>query len=664
MHVVVRCVVVPSWLINRMTQRILFVSNCYPPNFIGGAELTAHYHAKAMHDAGHEVMVFAGYMCFEGKRFDHHEDEIDGLPVYRMHLREEDFIHGSQNFFHAEVERDFRQVLERFRPDVVHFHNINGLSLGLPTVAKRFGAKTIMTLHDHWAFCLKATLIDWTGRVCQDFSRCVNCLPGVDVNASLRIPLQLRQDYYALCLRNVDFFIAPSRYMAGAYIRSGIPPEKMRRSSYGTTLERLSHVKRQPSGGPIRFTFIGYIGEHKGVRVLVEAAALLKKPERAQVNLVGIGPLTPELEKYAKEHGIADVMRFVGRIGHAQIPDILSHTDVLILPSIWPENQPCTISEALAAGISVIGSRTGGIPEMVDDGATGFLFETASPADLAAKMQHYIDHPQLVDQMGDRARRRAVESFESQAQELLEIYGSPVVPSPPEPTLVLCAGKRMEPDCAAALELLNGSVQAPHGTRVVLQDWMSEPDLSRAAVLWVTDHTTGPDDIRAALRRGTSLLVDEANRELTRWVRTHDCGLFYRNPIEAAACLRLLTEKVGVRDALGANARRSVDPTAAPAPAEALANPGEIDQWLEQFEQSIAVDAPDTAAAVAPGPVPGTPAARFNLAATPVASPRSIYGRGKRIYYKALQPLIPGKVHRAAVQWVHKIKDRNKPSGW
>ena len=86
------------------------------------------------------------------------------------------------------------------------------------------------------------------------------------------------------------------------------------------------------------------------------------------------------------KRGLAHIVRFTGKIGNEQIDGILQNTDVLILPSVWPENQPVTILEAMASGMPVIGSRIGGIPELIDDGVTGYLFNPSDATDLAAKM--------------------------------------------------------------------------------------------------------------------------------------------------------------------------------------------------------------------------------------------------------------------------------------
>ena len=93
------------------------------------------------------------------------------------------------------------------------------------------------------------------------------------------------------------------------------------------------------------------------------------------------------------------MVKFWGKIPN--IEEAYAHTDVFVLPSIWPENQPVTITEAMAAHIPVIASDCGGIPELIENGKTGFLFAPGNAMDLAAKMDELIHHPGKMQLFGD-----------------------------------------------------------------------------------------------------------------------------------------------------------------------------------------------------------------------------------------------------------------------
>ena len=113
---------------------------------------------------------------------------------------------------------------------------------------------------------------------------------------------------------------------------------------------------------------------------------------------------------------------FYGSFDNREISSVFSKIDVLVYPSIWYENQPIAILEALLAKIPVITSNLGGMAELVQDGVTGFLFEAGNPEDLSQKMVNMIDNPQLLRRLSETARQ--VKTIEENAEELNEIYDS------------------------------------------------------------------------------------------------------------------------------------------------------------------------------------------------------------------------------------------------
>ncbi len=138
-----------------MKRRIIFCCNVYPPNFIGGAELIAHSQALELKKNGHEVIVFTGDISEFGKRHSIRREVYEGLTVFRIRLVSEDYEPEYINFYHEKVENYFKEVINSFSPDVVHFHNIIGLSLGLISIAKQRGIKTVLTLMIIGVFAIK-----------------------------------------------------------------------------------------------------------------------------------------------------------------------------------------------------------------------------------------------------------------------------------------------------------------------------------------------------------------------------------------------------------------------------------------------------------------------------------------------------------------------------
>ncbi len=155
-----------------MPNRVLVCSNYYPPTFIGGAELIAHQQALTLRELGWEVVVFAGDPPGKAARYTRRRETFEGLRVHRVGLAQADFDPEFANFSQPAVEREFEAVLDAERPDVVHFHNLIGLSIGLIRVARRRGLKTALTVHDHWGICHNNTLMKRDMEICTDHTRC------------------------------------------------------------------------------------------------------------------------------------------------------------------------------------------------------------------------------------------------------------------------------------------------------------------------------------------------------------------------------------------------------------------------------------------------------------------------------------------------------------
>jgi glycosyltransferase involved in cell wall biosynthesis len=536
-------------------RRVLICSNAYPPRFTGGAEVIAHQQAKALQRAGCEVIVFAGESNSDGERYAMRRDTYDGLTVYRVCLHPADYGTDHFNFVHRRVHDHFQAVADAHPPDIVHFHNLVGLSAGLLRIAQRRRIKSVLTLHDYWGICFKNTLMKTAGRVCTDSTQCHECMPLISGERWTGVPIRMRRDFIAHQLDAVDVFVSPSAALAETYVRAGIGAGRMRIVWYGVDVARFAAVQRQSDPETVRISFIGYLGGHKGVRTIIEALALLDRKDRIRVNVVGGGDEQPALMQRVREIGWEHAVRFWGQVDHARIEEVYRETDVLLLPSIWPENQPVSITEAMAARIPVIASRIGGIPELIDDGTTGHLFEPGNAAQLADKMAACIANGVQLEALGDNAFRTiAANTVDNQVQKILAVYDEPLrseaMPAVRK-TVVACAGKRVHAECSQTVDLLCAT--SPRGWCFMMADWLDVQDWREALVLWVVDDDAGIDQLMTGLRYRLPLLVPAANGELKDLCKYMECGLSYRTSADVVAALRHLANNEGVRRRLGQN---------------------------------------------------------------------------------------------------------------
>lgn len=522
-------------------MRILVVSNLYPPRAVGGAELVAHRHAIELKRRGHEVSVFAGRPPKSNQSGGEMDLEVvDGLDVHLLSLRS---LEPDRAFHWDAAGRRFRAVLNDFRPDVVHFHNLSGLGVSLILEAKRFGARTVCTVHDHWGFCARNTLCREGGHICEDFEGCHFCVPNVADEQGKALPTRLRRDFVMTCLSEVDHLVFPSAYLRSAYSAGGFQTEAAFVQSNGVELERFDPADRQDEG-PVQFAFVGYLGGHKGVDLLIGMVErLFADPAldgRWRLVIAGDGHLRAAVSRLAEEAPYRDCVRFLGKLETSEIPGLLAASDVALLPSVWPENEPVVMLEAIAAGRAQLASRVGGHPELVLDGESGRLFACGDLDDLVAKAVAYIAEPELARRHGavNRARRKsfaqdaAVDAYE-------RIYRTPPGGASGAETIVLCDGQW--PTLETAQLFNNFSMFEKHAKlRFIYAEWADSRLWERASAFffWSAD-ANAQFLIRAA--RMSIPIIGPADGALAQLCEKERLGGFvYRDFAEAIAALTTL----------------------------------------------------------------------------------------------------------------------------
>ncbi|HET9630699.1 MAG TPA: glycosyltransferase, partial [Novosphingobium sp.] len=166
--------------------------------------------------------------------------------------------------------------------------------------------------------------------------------------------------------------------------------------------------------GEVRLISVGRLSPEKGQTCLLEAFAMASRNARATLTVVGHGPLAADLKARAENLGIADRVRFTGRLGTTETLAEIAAADALVLPSFM-EGLPVVLIEALALGRPVIASQVAGIPEAVVHGHNGLLVPPLDVASLAEAMENLIDSPALRRQLAANARCSVAAEFLSGA---------------------------------------------------------------------------------------------------------------------------------------------------------------------------------------------------------------------------------------------------------
>jgi glycosyltransferase involved in cell wall biosynthesis len=454
-------------------MRICLVTHGLPPYELTGVENYTLALAQGLARAGQQVEVFAARRAPDLPDLSLRRESRDGWAVTWVTTNSAP-SDPSEALDPPGLAEVFERFLRRERPELVHFQHVIKLGLGLIERAKQAGIPTVYTAHDYYPICHRFTLLRPDLSRCAtigDADACARCdlalallnrqpdlgdyqmgaLPE-QLSAAARAELatllggdeagagvpanelrearerrtaldQRRREVYA----QLDLVLAPTQFLRERLIEGGIAAERVRPLSYGIEVSDLRGLEPRAAerAGPLQVGFLGGHSKHKGVHVLLEAWDRLARahgPEfasQARLSIFGgssdarYGEL---LRAQAAEVGAV----WRGAYARADLPRILAEFDLVVVPSIWVENQPIVIREALAAGRPVLASRVGALPESVREGIDGWLFEPGDAADLARVLHDLIQDPRRV-----RRVARALEPVKDLAEhvrELLELY--------------------------------------------------------------------------------------------------------------------------------------------------------------------------------------------------------------------------------------------------
>ena len=365
----------------RAAMKILYVAHSFPPFHWRGTEVYAWELATAMaaHHTPHVFHLVDDPAAAEPVMED---AEFRGLPVHRVRMRLTP-TEPENYFFNSGQEKLFADLLNRVRPDVVHFiYLAGGLSLNLPRRAREGGAKTIITVTDFGPVCPRAQLLDRDGRPCpgpRAGLRCGWCLFGrTFIAGHSRIDRVLRESLpeaaaafarlpgTQLVRRRLaavqDAFdhatlvVFPNENCARIYRAAGFT-QPARVMDYGINLQPYAGHRKTASPVP-RIGFIGQLLPHKGLHVLAEALRGLPGEWRLSV----YGPDDPGAADYlaglSLDPGRVD---FRGTFPFEQMNAVLADIDVLVVPSMWMENCPLIVKYAAASRTETMLSDQPGI---------------------------------------------------------------------------------------------------------------------------------------------------------------------------------------------------------------------------------------------------------------------------------------------------------------
>jgi glycosyltransferase involved in cell wall biosynthesis/GT2 family glycosyltransferase len=409
----------------RGPRRVVHLIHGWPPFSTAGTEMYAA--ALARRQALHrDVAVFAR-IGWEGRRtgdvIEHHDHGV------RVQLRVNHFDQRDPRARNALDERRQRHAFARFldeeRPDLLHVHHLAGHVATLVRVAAGRGVPVVFQLQDWWQPCARVNLLHRDGYLCPGptLQRCAACAPLTRRPPAAmwnRLLHAARRRWMREALAAADVLVAGSRFLADSYGRLGwVPPGGgIRVISYGVETDRFVDVgaaradearTAEAPRRPLRCGFIGSLMPHKGAHVAVAAFADVAP---AEATLDVWGDPAADAEYSQRLQGLAGpAVRFRGRFAEGEEASVMAGLDLLLVPSLGLESFGLVAREAHAAGVPVLASRRGALPELFgsdvviakgerapanDGGPGGALVEPDDPAAITRWVRRLAAEPALL----------------------------------------------------------------------------------------------------------------------------------------------------------------------------------------------------------------------------------------------------------------------------
>lgn len=396
-------------------MKILMVNKFLYPR--GGSESYMLYLAEHLKKIGHEVEFFGMY------------DENNtvgnskGLYTTNMDFHSKGlsrFLYPFRIIYSFEARKKIMQVIDDFKPDIVHMNNINfQLTPSIIYGIKKKGVALVQTVHDYQMICPNHLLYNFEKNTpCEKcvFGSHINCIKNKCIHSSMVKSIigvvEAKIYSWLKTYKKVDLFVCPSNFLEKKLLAA-------KKFYNGKTKTIHNFINKEKFASDDRQTepyivYVGRLSKEKGIENIAGTAKLL-----SGYNFVvaGSGPDEDMLK------GI-DNIRLVGFVGGNELCELMGKAKVLLLPSVCYENCPLSILEAHALGVPVVTMNSGGMAELVKDGVTGLLVDGPTPKGIAEKLKQIFEDEAYYNKLKENCKKEKdnILSVESYADILVGEY--------------------------------------------------------------------------------------------------------------------------------------------------------------------------------------------------------------------------------------------------
>lgn len=406
-------------------MKICYIASLFDPELGGGA-------AKVVFDLAHEIAKLGNEVAVitTSSKKDHKTYINNNFKIYQIYAPNLYWIYDKDNqpvikkfLFHLIdtwnpfVKSKIKKILEIETPNIVHFHKIRGLSPAVWPAAKEAGIKKIIhTCHDYELISPQGLLEGRIGELSLKRAFPINFYQKKRANSSNSVtdvitPSKLLIEQHT----KFDFFKFADKYI--------IP------NTHGLSKEVINKNRKSSSSSfeskELKILYLGRVVKEKGVGLICDLISKFEKEDlKIKLIIVGSGQYETQLKKQYKD---SLNITFHGSNYGPEKYRFLKDCDLLVVPSLVPESFGIVVTEAFAFGKPVIASNIGAIPELIQDGYIGFLFEPNNIEQLENIIKNIYDNKSILDEMRDNCFRSAEKyCIENFIEKHLEIYNAKI----------------------------------------------------------------------------------------------------------------------------------------------------------------------------------------------------------------------------------------------
>lgn len=389
-------------------------------SYYSGTEAMMMLQAKELQKNGHEVYFFGSN---RKPYIDSDYQYLHLLPERKVGTK--NYLKNPINYYYDKgIQNALNNIIEEIKPDIIHCQYIDTLTYSIFNCFRDI--PTVLTFHSSYvSFCPTGLLSNKNYIDCPNLCKHGNFLACIKNDCKNNIEASIRRAIFGYVsyknFKNVDMYITPSEALRQKCINAdiGIKPEQIVTINNFISDEQLQTIPNYTNKK--YFLYVGRLVKHKGVKYILEAAKDL--PRDIEFHIVGTGEEEKNLKEYAKQNNL-DNVKFLGYKSGADLQEEYQNCIAIIVPSIWLESFGMINVEAFINGKPVIGSRIGGIPEVVDNDINGLLFEPTNVEQLKQKILMYWNNPELVIKHGKNGYEKTKKKYTPQRyyEQLMKVY--------------------------------------------------------------------------------------------------------------------------------------------------------------------------------------------------------------------------------------------------